>query len=171
MEVIRGDFGPVLQETGVETVICDNDRKAHSKAVRDCWGEFDIKVWPGAGVVGDRKLIPDFTGKDEEDLGGFPVNSPDCMVLDQSVNNTWKNNPGGLYSTFGERKPSRKTNGGFINDMKTTWDNLSQAAIQNAIDIQPKTIRSCKQSLQLRVVGPHTLTVVLQSHRGLLRSD
>ena len=70
------------------------------------------------------------------------MNSPDCMVLDQSVNNTWKNNPGGLYSTFGERKPSRKTNGGFINDMKTTWDNLSQAAIQNAIDLQPKIMQA-----------------------------
>ena len=79
---------------------------------------------------------------DEEDLGGFPVNSPDCMVLDQSVNNTWKNNPGGLYSTFGQRKPSRKTNGGFINDMKKTWDNLSQAAIQNAIDLQPKIMQA-----------------------------
>ena len=83
-----------------------------------------------------------FTGMDEDDLGGFPVNSPDCMVLDQSVNNTWKNNPGGLYSTFGKRKPSRKTNGGFINDMKKTWDNLNQEAIHKSIDLQPEIMRA-----------------------------
>ena len=59
----------------------------HSKAVCDAWGEFYINVWPGADVIGDRKLISDFTGMDEDDLGGFPVNSPDCMVLDQSVTN------------------------------------------------------------------------------------
>ncbi len=114
----------------------------HSKAVCDAWGEFYIKVWPGADVVGDRKLISDFTGMDEDDLGGFPVNSPDCMVLDQSVNNTWKNNPGGLYSTFGKRKPSRKTNGGFINDMQKTWDNLNQEAIHKSIDLQPEIMRA-----------------------------
>ena len=70
---------------------------------------------------------------DEDDLGGFPVNLLYFMVLDQSVNNTWKKNPGGLYSTFGKRKPSRKTNGGFINDMKKTWDNLNQEAIHKSI--------------------------------------
>ncbi len=70
------------------------------------------------------------------------MNSPDCMVLDQNVNNTWENNPGGLYSTYRERKPSRKTNGGFINDMEKTWENLSQDAIRNAIDLQPKIMEA-----------------------------
>ena len=93
-------------------------------------------------VVGDRKLIPEFNGKGIEDQGGFPVNSPDCMVLDQSVNNTWKNNEGGMYPTFRKRKPSRKTNGGFINDMEKTWENLSQDDIRNAIDIQPKIMQA-----------------------------
>ena len=41
-------------------------------------------------------MIAEFTGKIVDDLGGFPVNSPDFMPLDQSVNNTWKNNEGGL---------------------------------------------------------------------------
>ena len=39
-------------------------------------------------MVADRKDIVEKTHLDLEDLGGFPVNSPDCMVLDQSVNNT-----------------------------------------------------------------------------------
>ncbi len=82
--------------------------------------------------------VSDCTGMDEDDLGGFPVNSPDYMVLEQSVNNTRKNNLRGLYSTFGKRKPSRKTNGGFINDMKKTWDNL----IQEAMDLQPDIMRA-----------------------------
>ena len=87
-------------------------------------------------------MIAEFTGKTVDDLGGFPVNSPDCMPLDQSVNNTWKNNEGGLYSTFRKRKPSRKTNGGFINDMLKTKDEVSQDAIRNAIDLQPKIMRA-----------------------------
>ena len=56
-------------------------------AIRGVHGETPLS---GAGVVGDRKLIPEFTGKSLEDKWEFPVNSPDCMVLDQSVNNTWK---------------------------------------------------------------------------------
>ena len=84
------EFGEFLEETGVETVIVDNDRKAHSTIVRDAWARFGIKVWPGAGVVGDRTMISEFTGELAEKLGGFPVNSPECMVNDQSVYNSWK---------------------------------------------------------------------------------
>ena len=80
--------------------------------------------------------------KDESELGGFPVNSPDCMVQDQSVNNSWKNLAGGLYSTFQKRKPSRQTIGGFINDINSTWEQLSQEKIQNAIDLQPKIMEA-----------------------------
>ena len=78
----------MLRDQGAETVIVDNDRKAHTKMVRDAWGKFGIKVWSGAGKVGDRSLNAEFTGEEEEKLGGGPVNSPDCMVKDQSVNNT-----------------------------------------------------------------------------------
>ena len=92
--------------------------------------------------MGDRTLISEFTGKDESELGGFPVNSPDCMVQDQSVNNSWKNLAGGLYSTFQKRKPSRQTIGGFINDINSTWEQLSQEKIQNAIDLQPKIMEA-----------------------------
>ena len=41
-------------------------------------------------MVADRKSIVEKTDLEEEDLGGFPVNSSDCMVLDQSINNTWR---------------------------------------------------------------------------------
>ena len=71
-------------------MIVDNDKKAHSETVTDACGKLGIKVWPGAGKVKDRTLIAELTGEDADDLGGFPVNSPDCMVQDQSVNNTWK---------------------------------------------------------------------------------
>ena len=47
------------------------------------WGKFGIEVWPGAGKVKDRTEIVEFTGLELEDEGGFPVNSPDCQVLDQ----------------------------------------------------------------------------------------
>ena len=32
--------------------------------------------------------------------------------------------------------------GGFINDLKSTWSELRQEKIQNAIDIEPKTMES-----------------------------
>ena len=99
-------------------------------------------MWPGAGFVGDQTLISQFTGEGEVKLGGFPVNSPDCMVNDQSENNSWKNLLGELYDTFNRRKPSRKTNGGFINDIKSSFENLSQEKIRNAIDLQPKIMEA-----------------------------
>ena len=92
--------------------------------------------------MGDRVLISEFTGKDESELGGFPINSPDCMVQDQSVNNSWKNLAGELYSTFQKRKPSRQTIGGFINDINFTRKQLNQENIQNAIDRQPKIMEA-----------------------------
>ena len=64
------------------------------------------------------------------------------MIQDQSVNNTWKNLVGGLYDTFNKRKPSRQTMGGFMNDIHSSFENLSQEKIQNAIDIQPKIMEA-----------------------------
>ena len=86
--VVATEFGQTLQDAGVKIVVVDNDKKAHSKTVADACDEVDIKVCPGAGQVYDRTLISDFTGEDGEKLGGYPVNSPDAMVQDQSVNNT-----------------------------------------------------------------------------------
>ena len=64
------------------------------------------------------------------------------MTNDQSVNNSWKSLAGGLYSTFQKRKPSRRTVAGFINDIYSSWDKLSQEKIQNAIDLQPKVMET-----------------------------
>ena len=61
------------------------------------------------------------------------------MPLDQSVNNTWKNNEGRYILHF--ENENLKTNGGFINDMVRTWGKISQDAIRNAIDLQPKIMR------------------------------
>ena len=101
------------------------------------WAKHEMKVLPGAGVIKDRKTISDFTDLDVDDQGGFPVNSPDCMVLDQSINNTWKNlKYGGLNAKFQRRKPSRKTNGGFVNDVYSSWEEMKTGHIRNAIDTQ-----------------------------------
>jgi len=66
------------------------------------------------------------------------------MVQDQSVNNTksWKNLVGGLYGTFIKRRPSRQYMGGFINDVQSSFENISQEKIQSAIDIQPKIMEA-----------------------------
>ena len=68
------------------------------------------------------------------------MNSSDCIVQYQIVNNTWKNLVGGLYDTFYKRKPSRQTMSGFYNDINSSSANLSQEKIRNAIDIQPKVM-------------------------------
>ena len=81
----------------------------------------------------DRTTISEFTDLEQEDQGGFPVNSPDCMILDQSANNTWKNLTGGLNEKFQKRKPIRKTNGGFVNDVLFSWEEMKIEHIRNAI--------------------------------------
>ena len=92
-------------------------------------------------MVADRKDIAWKTDLDLEDLDGFPVNSPDCMVLDQSVNNTWKNlKYGGLNEKSQARRPSRRTNGGFINNVYTSWNELKIEHIRNLIDVQRKVM-------------------------------
>ena len=69
------------------------------------------------------------------------MNSPDCMVLDQSVNNTWKNlKYGGLNEKFQARRRSRRTNGGFINNVYTSWNDLKIEHIRNPIDVQRKSM-------------------------------
>ena len=73
------------------------------------------------------------------------------MIQNQSVNNTWKNLVGGLYDTFNKRKPSRQTMGGFMNDIHSSFENLSQEKIQNAIDIQPKIMEAI-----IAAQGDHT---------------
>ena len=85
----------------------------------------------GAGKVKDRTLIVEFTNEDVEEIDGFLVNSPDCMVQDQSVNKTCKNLVGGLCNTFNKRKPSRQTMDGFMHDTQLHFQNLSQEKIQD----------------------------------------
>ena len=70
------------------------------------------------------------------------MNSPDCMVQDQSLNNTWKDLVGGLYDKFNKRKPTRQTMGGFMNDIQSSFENLSQENIQSTIDIQSKVMEA-----------------------------
>ena len=107
--------------------------------VKSLRATFGIKVLPGSGKVKDRNLIVEYT---PDDLGGFVVNSLDCMVQDPSVNNSCKNLAGGLYDTFNNRKPSRRSVGGFMNDIQPSFENLSQQKIQSAIDIQPKVMEA-----------------------------
>ena len=99
-KVVEEEFGPKFQAAGGKIVFGDNDKKLHSdvstfffekilfECVKAAWGKFGIEVWPGAGKVKDRTEIVEFTGLELEDEGGFPVNSPDCQVLDQSVKET-----------------------------------------------------------------------------------
>ena len=110
--------------------------------VKPSQAKFAIKAWPGSCKVKDRTLIAEYTVEDAHGLENFPVNSLGFMVQDPSVNNSWKNIAGGLYDTFNKRKPSRQTLGGFMNDIQSSFENLSQEKIQNAIDIQPKVMEA-----------------------------
>ena len=78
-----------------------------------------------------------------------PSPSSDCMANDQ--NNSWKNLLGVLYNTFNKRKPYRQPNGGFINDINSSFENLNQEKIQNAIDLQPKVLEAI-----IKANGGHT---------------
>ena len=106
-------------------------------------------------------MISEFTGEDAEKFGGSPVNSPDCILNEQSVNNSWKNHLVGLYDTFNKQKPSRKTNGGFIDDIKKSFKNLKYEKIQNAIDLQPKIMEAI-----IAANGGYTNCAMDQTRRG-----
>ena len=99
-------------------------------------------------VLGDRSLISQCAGEDEAKLDGFPDNSPDCMVNDQSVNKSWKNLLSGLYKFLNQQKRFGKKNGGFINNIKSPFENLSQEKIQNSITVTSSQ-RLWEQYLQL----------------------
>ena len=89
--------------------------------VKPLHAKFGIKVLPGSGKVKDRTLIAEYTVEDAHDLRIFPVNSLDFMVQDPSVNDSWKNIAGGLYDTFNKRKPSRRSMGGFMSDIQSSF--------------------------------------------------
>ena len=43
---------------------------------------------------------------------------------------------GGLDAKFQKRKPSLRTNGGFVNDVLSSWEEMKIEHIRNAIDVQ-----------------------------------
>ena len=47
-----------------------------------------------------------------------------------------ENLKGGLNAKFQKRKPSRRTNGGFVNDVLSSWEEMKIEHIRNAIDAQ-----------------------------------
>ena len=68
------------------------------------------------------------------------------MPWDYTLNNSYKNIKDGLYAKFNKRKPSRKTMGGFFNDLKSSFDELDQRKIQRAIDAQPKIMEAIRNA-------------------------
>ena len=52
------------------------------------------------------------------------------------MNHTSKSLKGGLNAKFQKRKPSRRTNGGFVNDAVSSWEKMKIDHIRNAIDAQ-----------------------------------
>ena len=68
----------------------------------------------------------------------------------------------GLNEKFQKRKPSRRTNGGFVNDVHSSWDEMKTEHIRNAIDTQRGVMLQMleKQGVQLRFF--------LQMHRNSL---
>ena len=66
------------------------------------------------------------------------------------MNNTWKNLVGGLYDTFNNRKPSRQPMGGFMNDIHSSFENVSK----NVIDIQPKIMEEIITTQGVGVIQP-----------------
>ena len=126
VRVIKEKFGPFFKRMGVTIVFSDNDKKLQSKAAKEEWARWGIELYPGAGEVTNSTK------------GGFPVNRPALMPLDQSVHASWKTHEGGLYDRWNSRRKERRTPGGFINELETSWADLSMNKVRSAIDIQRK---------------------------------
>ena len=76
--------------------------------------------------------------------------------MDHSVNHTWENLKGGLNAKFQKRKPSRRTNGGFVNDVLSSWEEMEMEHTRNAIDAQRGVMLEIieKQGVLLRFSVP-----------------
>ena len=57
-------------------------------------------------------------------------------MLEQSLNHSWKDVKGGLNEKYQKRKPSRRTNSGFVNDVLSSWQEMKIEHVRNAIDTQ-----------------------------------
>lgn len=123
---IRNKLGPFFKRKGVKVVFTDNDKKLQSKAAEEEWSRFGIELYPGAGHV---------TNSAE---GGFPVNRPALMPLDQSVHASWKTHKDGLYDRWNSRRSKRRTGGGFMNDLENSWQEMPMKKVRAAIDVQRK---------------------------------
>ena len=71
----------------------------------------------------------------------YPVETPLFMPLDQFIHHSWKNLKGGLYDTWGNRAPSKKTLGGFVNEVYKSGEQMPIKYIRNAIDEQSDIIK------------------------------
>ena len=63
---------------------------------------------------------------------------------------------GGLNAKFQKRKPGRRTSGGFVNDVLSSWDEMKIEHIRNAIDAQRGVVLEIteKQGVLLRFSVP-----------------
>ena len=73
--------------------------------------------------------------------GGFPVDNPVLMPLDQSIHAAWKTHEGGLYDRWNSMRKDRRTPGAFFNLLQKSWADLSMEKVRAAIDCQRKIIR------------------------------
>merc|ERR1712139_9781 len=128
-------LGPAFKKAGVKVVFADNDGKLHQQQVKEAWARFGITLWPAAGKTSWDRAVE-----------GFPVDFPSFMPLDASIHHLWKNSKEGLYARWNARKPGRKNVGAFVNDIKNSWEDMSQKAIQNSIDGQRNALRMCYNS-------------------------
>ena len=133
VRAIHETLGPAMKADGVKYIYCDNDSKLHQKQVKEAWAEFGISLHPAAGK-----------NSWDREVGGFPVDWPKFMPLDRSIHHKWKNvKNGGLYYLWNRRKRSRKTTGGFYNDVVQSWTSIPQEVYQNAIEGTRKLIKEC----------------------------
>ena len=112
-------------------------RQNYSGSIEDykeAWARWGIELWPAGGKSAWDRAI-----------GEYPVDRPDLNPLDQSIHASWKTRRGGLYDRWRSRKESRRTPGGFYNEVTNSWSDMPQHLIHNAIDAQRDIIREAHQ--------------------------
>ena len=113
---------PAMQVDGIKHVCAYNDSKLHEKKVKEAWAQYGIKLHPAAGK-----------NSWDRDVGGFPVDWPLFITLDKTVHHKWKyTRNGGLYAIWNAREPTRKTTGGFYNNVINLWTSIPQNGYHNA---------------------------------------
>ena len=102
---------------------------------KEGWIFWDHTPTSKTGAI-NRGHGPAWLTKEDRDTEGVPSAGSLQFSIKVYCHRDLEKLEGGLNAKFQKRKPSRRTNGGFVNDVLSSWEEMKIEHIRNAIDTQ-----------------------------------